>query len=118
MDRVLAFLRARWAERSSRVQIVVLALSVAVYAGLVTFAQIEEFVSRFGTLSLLVANLIGPALGFVVPDHNRAIDAEAQADEALAAAVKLVTEAAERKAGPGAREASLAVTAAIERIGL
>lgn len=118
MDRVLAFLRARWAERSSRVQLVVLVLSVAVYAGLLTFEQVNDFVVQYGTVSLLVANLIGPVLGFVTPDGNKLVDSEAAADAALAAAVATVTAAAERKAGPGARDASLAVTTLLEKLGL
>ena len=114
MSDVLSFLRARFAERSTRVQAVMLVLLGLVLTGVVTADQIAAWSDK---IIALVA-VLSPLAGMLVPDGNRAIEAAAAQDEAVAAALDLATAAAERAAGPGARETSLAVSRAVEKLGL
>ena len=111
---VLSFLRARFAERSTRVQSVMLVLLGLVLTGVVTTDQIAAWSDKIIALVAVLA----PLAGMLVPDSNRAVEAEAAQDAAVAAALDLATAAAERAAGPGARDASLAVSRAVEKLGL
>ena len=114
MGSLLPFLKARLQERSSRIQLVTLVLLGAVAAGLLSVEQVTDWTAK---IVALVA-VVGPLAGVLVPDNNSAVDAAAKADLAVQAAVEIATDAAEKAAGPGAREVSLAVTAAAEKLGL
>ncbi|CAH2606229.1 conserved protein of unknown function (plasmid) [Rhodovastum atsumiense] len=114
MDKILSFLRARLAERSSRIQLVVLLMLLLVLAGAVTLDQLTAWTDKIVAL----VTVLGPLAGILVPDNNRAVDAAAAQDAAVAAALKIATETAEKAAGPGARQASLAISSAVERLGL
>ena len=114
MDKLTAFLRARLAERSSRIQLATLALLGLGVAGVLTVEQITHYADKL----LALTAVLGPLAGVLMPDHNRAVDAAAAQDAAIAAAVALATEAAEKAAGEGAREVSLAVSQLADKAGL
>jgi hypothetical protein len=54
----------------------------------------------------------------LVPDKNRAIEAAAQSDEAVKAALDLATEAAERAAGAKATQLAQTVGGLADKLGL
>ena len=114
MSKLTAFLRARLAERSSRIQLATLVLLALVVGGVLTVEQITHYADK---LMVLVA-VLGPLAGVLMPDNNSAIDAAAAQDAAVAAAVALAAQAAEQAAGEGARDVSLAVTRLAEKVGL
>lgn len=108
MDRVLAFLRDRFGERSSQVQAVVVALVGLVALGVITTDDISEWTL---TLTGLLA-VAGPLAGMLVPDPSRpetAVTAEVAADILLRAA-----EDAARKRVPGADQVAADVAAVVE----
>lgn len=82
MQSVLSFLRARLAERTSRVQLAVLVVTGAVAAGLVSTDQ----VAAYATTAMTVLTLIGPLAGILTPDTKAEVPVEAVANAALAAA--------------------------------
>ena len=112
MTSALAFFRARWAERSTRIQMIVLVLLALVLAGVLTVDQITENASKL--LGLIA--VLGPLAGALMPDNNKAVDDAAARDAAIAAAVALATKAAEDAAGPGARELSRAVSDVVDAV--
>jgi hypothetical protein len=114
MSDVLSFLRARLAERSSRVQLLVLVLALLVATGLVSFESLSEFSGRLTA----VAALVGPLLGVLVPDTNHDVNAAAVADATVSAAVSIATAAAEEKAGPGATELARNLAGLAGKLGL
>lgn len=82
MQSVLPFLRARLAERSSRVQLAVLAVTGLVATGLITTDQVSAYAATAAT----VAALLGPMAGILFPDPKAVVPVEAVATAAMAAA--------------------------------
>lgn len=114
MSALLAFLKARLAERSSRIQLVVLVLLALVLNGVVTLDQIEGMSAKvFGLVAVL-----GPLAGLLVPDKNHAVTDAAATSAAVDAAVAMATEAAEKAAGPEATEIAREVGALADKLGL
>jgi hypothetical protein len=70
MQSVIPFLRARFAERSSLVQLAVLSVTVLVSAGLITTDQVAAYASTAAT----VLALVGPLAGILCPDRSAAPD--------------------------------------------
>ena len=112
LDALYAAAKARWAERSTRVAVFALVPTVLVGLGWLTMDDVAAYADKIVAM-IGVAGLVANA---ITPDGNKAIGAAAAADEAVDAALKVVTEAAEKAAGPGAREASLAVSNIIDKL--
>lgn len=114
MDKLLPYLKARFAERSTRVQLVVLVLLALVSTGYLTMEQIHAW----GAHAMALVAAIGPLAGVLFPDKNHDIVAEARVDEAVDAALAAATEAAERKAGVKATELAQTVGGIADKLGL
>lgn len=111
---LLDYLKARMPERSSRVQLVSMAVLALLLLGAVTVDQLTTWTA----LALAATSAASQLAGILVPDHNRAVAEAAAQDEAVAAALDMATAAAERAAGPKATEAAKNVAAIVERLGL
>lgn len=102
MNGMLAFLRARLAERSSRVQLVILVALAAVGTGYLTVDQIEGFTSK----ALAAVAVLGPLVTILMPETVKVEDKEAAmqaaALAAFAAAQAAAVQAAHKAAGPDA----------------
>jgi hypothetical protein len=105
MTAVLSFLRARYAERSSRVQLVVLVLLALVGFGVVTTDQIESFAGK----AALALAALGPLAGILFPDEKKPVDATL----AVEAASQIARDAAARAV---TAEQQVAVQRAAERL--
>lgn len=114
MSNLLVFLRARFAERSSRVQLLVLVLLALVTTGIFTVEQLSAVASK---LVALVA-VVGPLAGLLIPDTNHVVNTAAAVDEAVDAAVKVATDAAEKEAGPEATQMARNIASVAEKLGL
>ena len=114
MNALVSFLKARLAERSSRVQLVVLVVMAGTATGLVTIDQGEADVAKVSPLLLA----LGPLATILIPDKNHAVVQAASQDEAVAAALDAATRAAEDAAGPRATAVAQAVGNVADRLGL
>lgn len=114
MSKLLPFLRARLAERSTRIQVVTLLLLALVGAGVVTIEQVHAYA---GQIMALVA-VLSPLATALVPDFNHDVAAEAQVDAAVDLATAVVTQAAEQAAGEGAKQVGEAVASVATKLGL
>lgn len=101
MDKMVAFLRARFAERSSRIQLVVLVLLGAMSMGYLTLDQVNGFATQAMTLLAVV----GPLAGVLVPDPSKPQDAIDAAQAAASAVQAAALQAVERQVGTEAKEA-------------
>lgn len=86
MSNVLAFLKARLAERSTQVQILTAAICAAVAAGLVSVAQVTSWTT--GIMSLLA--VAAPIVGMLVPDGTSATSSAGAADTLIEMATSTV----------------------------
>lgn len=109
-----AFLKARLAERSSRIQLVMLVLMGLVLTGVVTMDQLQGYADKLMPMLALMPVF----LGLIVPDKNHAIVAAADQDAAVKAALDAATEAAEKAAGPKATQVAQSVGAVFDKLGL
>jgi hypothetical protein len=114
MDKLLPFLKARLAERSSRIQLVVLVLLGAVSAGFLTMAQIQSW----GAYAMGLVATIGPLVGVLFPDKNHDVVSAAAVDDAVNAALAVATAAAEEKAGVKATDLARTVGGIADKLGL
>ena len=108
MDKVVAFLRARFAERSSRIQLVVLVLLGAVSLGYLSVDQIQSFSAQ----AMLLIPLLGNIVGVLMPDPAKPQDAVDAAAAAASAMQSASLDAVMRKVGP---EAAAAVEAEVTK---
>jgi hypothetical protein len=114
MSNLIPYLRARLAERSSRIQLLVLALLTLVLSGVMTIEQIHAY----STQILGLVTVLGPLAGLLIPDSNSAVDAASAQDKAVAIALDVTTQAAEKAAGPEASAMAVQVAAVVEKLGL
>jgi hypothetical protein len=101
MDKVVSFLRGRFKERSSQVQLVVLVLLGAVSAGYLTVDQVNGFATQAMTLLAVV----GPLAGVLIPDPSKPQDAVDAAQAAATAVQAAALQAVEAKVGVEAKQA-------------